>query len=144
MFLQSSKRQSRSSAVSGDCKASIGRTDASGYIEGLRDGDGGRDQGVGPELVSVALTFHNTAPDAVDTPICNDPDAISAVARNRVSKMRQGGSYSASSGLSTRFRTSLKVSKKDFKRTVEHELLGDCEKILVSCIMLPSYFIYGY
>lgn len=99
-------------------KGSIGRThvtDASSYIEGLRDGDGGRDEGVGPELVSVALTFHNTDPDAVDTPICNDPDAISAVARNRVPKMRQGGSYSASSGLSTRFRTSLKVSKKDFE-----------------------------
>lgn len=91
----------------------ISWTDASdGYIE-VRDRDGRRDQGVGSELVSVALTFHNTAPDAVDTPICNDPDAISTVARNRVPKMRQGGSYSASSGLSTRFRTSLKVSKKN-------------------------------
>jgi len=44
------------------------------------------------------------SPDAVDTPICNDPDAISVVARDRVPKMRQGGSYSVSSGLSTRFR----------------------------------------
>lgn len=53
------------------------------------------------------------SPDAVDTPICSDPDAISAVARNRVPKMRQGGSYSASSGLSAHFRTSPEVSEKD-------------------------------
>jgi len=54
------------------------------------------------------------SPDAVDTPICNDPDAISAVARNCVPKMRQGGSYSASSGFFTRFRTSPEVSGDDF------------------------------
>lgn len=73
----------------------------------------------------MALTFHNTAPDAVDTPICNDPDAISAVARNCVPKMCQGGSYSASSGLSTRFRPGPEASGGFVVGLAEHEFFRE-------------------
>jgi len=65
------------------------------------------------------------SPDAVDTPICNDPDAISAVARDRVPKMRQGGSYSVSSGLSTRFRARPETTENSTEREF---FLGDHER----------------
>lgn len=85
------------------------------------------------------------SPDAFDTPICNDPDAISAVARNCVPKMRQGGSYSASSGLSTRFRASPEASEKDSTVGLEHEFFRTLlvrkifASVLVSCFIVFSF-----
>lgn len=64
------------------------------WIEGDGSGDGlqGMETLEGPRgwdgvsFRGIDVPQYN--PDAVDTPICNDPDAISAVARNCVLKMR--------------------------------------------------------
>lgn len=87
-----------------------------------------RDQGVGAELVSVALTFHNTAPMPL-TPLFATTPTQSLVARNCVPKMGQGGSYSVSSGFSTRFRTSPEASEKDLAvGLAEHEFFSMSSK----------------
>jgi hypothetical protein len=54
------------------------------------------------------------SPDAVDTPICSDPDTQSLPSRETASrKCAKADLIQASSGLSARFRTSPEVSEKD-------------------------------
>lgn len=86
----------------------------------------GRGDGEKPGWCGVSfrgIDVPQYSPDAVDTPICNDPDAISVAARDRVPKMRQGGSYSASSGLSTRFRTRPEVTENSIVSFAQLKLL---------------------